>query len=71
MTSDHMLFSFLTAEPNAEVGAVHEKAVPVCLLTEGDRELWMQAEAEAALTLQRPAKDGTLRVVARGERQDG
>ena len=68
---NHMLFSFLTTEPNAEVGAVHEKAMPVCLLTEQDRELWMQGEAEEALTLQRPALDGTLRVVGRGKREDG
>jgi putative SOS response-associated peptidase YedK len=68
---NHMLFSLLTTGPNAEVGAVHEKAMPVCLLTEQDRELWMQGEAEEALTLQRPALDGTLRVVGRGKREDG
>ena len=67
---NHMLFSFLTAEPNAEVGEVHEKAMPVLLLTEQDRELWMQGKAEEALTLQKAAPDGTLRVVARGARQD-
>jgi putative SOS response-associated peptidase YedK len=67
---NHMLFSFLTTEPNAEVGAVHEKAMPVLLLTEQDRELWMQGEIEDALALQRPAMDGALRVVARGPRED-
>jgi putative SOS response-associated peptidase YedK len=65
-----MLFSFLTTEPNAEVRVVHEKAMPVLLVTEQDRELWMQGEAGEALALQRAAPDGTLRVVARGERQD-
>ena len=67
---NHMLFSFLTTEPNAEVGEVHEKAMPVVLLTEADRELWMQAEAQAALTLQKAAPDGTLKVVGRGKRED-
>ena len=67
---NHMLFSFLTTEPNAEVGEVHEKAMPVLLLTEADRELWMQGELEEALALQGPTKDGALRVVARGRRED-
>ena len=46
-----MLFSFLTTEPNAEVVAVHEKAMPVCLLNESDRETWMQGETVEALAL--------------------
>jgi hypothetical protein len=49
-----MLFSFLTTEANAEVGVVHEKAMPICLLTETDRETWMRSEIEDALALQRP-----------------
>jgi len=47
----HMLFSFLTTEPNAEVVAVHEKAMQVCLLNESDRETWMQGETGEALAL--------------------
>jgi putative SOS response-associated peptidase YedK len=68
---NHILFSFLTTEPNAEVGAVHEKAMPVLLLTDQDREIWVQGETAEALTLQRSAEDGTLRVVSRERRQDG
>lgn len=68
---NHMLFSLLTTEANTEVGAVHEKAMPVCLLTEPDRELWMRGEVEDVLTLQRTAQDGTLKVVATGAKQDG
>jgi len=67
---NHMLFSFLTTDANAEMGAVHEKAMPVCLLTVADRETWMRGEVEDALALQRPAPDGTLRVVATGAGQD-
>jgi putative SOS response-associated peptidase YedK len=67
---NHTLFSFLTTEPNAEAGVLRKKAMPVCLLTEQDRELWMRSDVEDALTLQRPAADGTLKVVATGDRQD-
>jgi hypothetical protein len=67
---NHVLFSFLTTAPNAEVAPVHAKAMPVCLLTEAERETWMQGSIDDALALQRPAKDGALRVVARGARED-
>ena len=64
-----MLFSFLTTEPNKEVGAVHQKAMPVCLLTEQDRETWMAAPRECASELQDP-RDGTLKIVATGAKSD-
>jgi hypothetical protein len=44
--------------------------MPVLLLTEQDRELWMQGEIEQALTLQKAAPDGTLKVVVAGKRED-
>jgi putative SOS response-associated peptidase YedK len=66
-----MLFSFPTTEPNKEVGEAHEKAMPVLLLTEKDREMWMTADVGDALALQRAAPDGTLKIVADGARQDG
>jgi putative SOS response-associated peptidase YedK len=64
------LFGFLTTEPNAEVGALHPKAMPVILRTAEDVDLWMTAPAPQALMLQRPLPDGTLRIVARGEKTD-
>jgi putative SOS response-associated peptidase YedK len=67
---NHMVFSFLTTAPNAEVEAVRGISMPVCLLTEAERETWMQGSIEDALSLQRPVADGMMRVVARGERQD-
>lgn len=67
---DHTLFSFLTTEPNEEVGEVHEKAMPVLLLSEADRNTWMKADVSEALALQKAAPDGTLKVVATGKRED-
>ena len=65
------LFAFLTTEPNAEVGAVHPKAMPVILTTPEEIDQWLTAPAEEALTLQRPLPDGALVVVGRGQKQDG
>ena len=64
------LYGFLTVEPNDVVGAVHPKAMPVILDRPEDREIWLHAPVEDAMTLQRPLADGTLKIVARGERKD-
>jgi len=64
------LFAFLTTEPNAEVGAIHPKAMPVILTTPEEVETWMAAPPDEALKLQRPLSDGALRIVARGVKED-
>ena len=67
---EHHLFAFLTCAPNAVVGPVHPKAMPVILTTPAECEAWMTASIPDALELQRPLPDGLLEVVARGEKQD-
>jgi putative SOS response-associated peptidase YedK len=65
------LFAFLTCEPNAEVGAVHPKAMPVILNQTDELEMWLRAPWSDAQSLQRPLRDGLLQIVAQGEKQDG
>lgn len=64
------LFGFLTTEPNAEVGAIHPKAMPVILTTEAERETWLNAPWPEASALQKPLPDGALQIVARGSKRD-
>jgi putative SOS response-associated peptidase YedK len=64
------LFAFLTSDPNTEVGAVHPKAMPVILTTVDEVATWMTAPWADASRLQRPLPDGSLTIVARGNKQD-
>ena len=64
------IFEFLTTDPNKEVGAIHPRAMPVILTSEGEIEKWMTAPADEALILQRPLSDGSLKIVARGAKKD-
>lgn len=57
------LFGFLTCAPNAEVGKVHPKAMPVILTEPQEWEAWLSAPFEIAAKLQRPLPDGSLRVI--------
>jgi putative SOS response-associated peptidase YedK len=65
------IFAFLTVAPNAEVGAIHPKAMPVILRAPDEMDAWLSAPAPEALKLQRPLPDGALRIVARGAKEDG
>jgi putative SOS response-associated peptidase YedK len=64
------IFAFLTTEPNAGVGAIHPEAMLVILTTPAEVETWMTASADEALKLQRPLPGGTLKIVARGVKDD-
>ena len=50
MKGQHELFGFLTTDANAEVGAIHPKAMPVILTTETEIEQWMTAPMQDALS---------------------
>jgi putative SOS response-associated peptidase YedK len=65
------LYGFLTTEPNAEVGGVHPQAMPAILTTPEECETWLRAPWPEASVLQRPLPDGALKIVLRGEKQDG
>ena len=59
----HRLYSFLTTEPNGIVKPVHEKAMPVMLLTADDVKRWLYGSAADALALQKPAPDAAIVVL--------
>ncbi|HME20706.1 MAG TPA: SOS response-associated peptidase family protein [Acetobacteraceae bacterium] len=64
------IFGFLSINPNAEVGAIHPKAMPVILRTQEEMDTWMTAPPAEALRLQRLLPDGVLRIVAHGGKTD-
>ena len=67
---EHLVFSFLTTDANAEVGAVHPKAMPMILRSGEDMDRWMDTPAAEVPVLQRPLPDGSLVEVARGRKDD-
>jgi putative SOS response-associated peptidase YedK len=66
------LYAFLTTEPNAEVGVIHPKAMPVILTTADEVETWMTAPAEEAPECKgryRTGRCGSLPVASRKTRR--
>jgi putative SOS response-associated peptidase YedK len=45
------------------VRAIHDKAMPVLLLTAADVEPWLTGSSDDALVLQKPAADDVLELV--------
>jgi putative SOS response-associated peptidase YedK len=67
---EHELFGFLTTIANAIVAPIHPKAMPVILTTPEEVDLWIEGETTEALK-PRPLPDDALKIVARGEKEDG
>ncbi|HVK80095.1 MAG TPA: SOS response-associated peptidase family protein [Verrucomicrobiae bacterium] len=61
---DHLLYSFLTTEPNSIVRPVHAKAMPVILATSEAQHDWLNAPAEEVATIQsRALPDEALEIL--------
>lgn len=65
-TDDGPRMAFLTCEPNALVGAVHPKAMPV-ILEASDYGRWLEGDFDQVTALAKPFGDDAMLIVERDE----
>jgi putative SOS response-associated peptidase YedK len=65
----HRLYSILTTEPNGVVQPIHDKAMPVMLMTAEDVDVWLNGTLEEALKLQRPRADEEIVITPYDEKK--
>lgn len=65
---EHVLFGFLTTEPNDIVRPVHAKAMPLILRTAEQRDEWLSAPASSVAAIQgRALPDEALEIIGEQE----
>jgi putative SOS response-associated peptidase YedK len=64
LTTDD-LYGFLTTDPNEVAKPVHEKAMPVLLLSDAETKVWMNTPWEKVHHLARPAPDDGIKILSR------
>lgn len=64
LTTDD-LYGFLTTDPNRLVKPIHDKAMPVLLLTKEEADLWMKAPWDEARHLAKALPDDALEATSR------
>lgn len=57
---DGARFAFLTCEPNALVGTIHPKAMPVIIGSAEDADQWLSADGAGAAAMQRAYPDTAM-----------
>lgn len=66
----HLLYAFLTTEPNGVVEPIHDKSMPVMLRTPEEWHDWLTLPIEEASKMQKPLPDEAIQIVAQGPRHD-